>query len=224
MIDHETVPVDTSPVGRTIGAARRRRAATDPEYGRAYDALTVARQVAYQVLEYRLDHGLTQQLAEMTGTSLPQISRIESGVHHPTLKTLQRPAEVMGKNVTVSFVDAVVDDTMVPAEAALPVVTQKTTQTRVRARLLRRIARCFSSRCAPVRDLMSICTSPVRHSIQTRTKRFLSNSRRPWQSTNRLPVAEHDIAPVSILGFHRALTRDRGTRWTRARAMAVVPS
>jgi len=124
MIESETVPVGTGPVGHTSGAARRRRAATDPEYRRAYDALTVARQVAHQVLEYRLDHGLTQQqLAELTGTSLPQISRIESGVHNPTLKTLQRLAEVMGKQLTVSFVDPVVEDTLAPTEAALPRVT-----------------------------------------------------------------------------------------------------
>ncbi len=58
MIQREAVPGTTSALGHTIGAARRRRAATDPEYGRAYDALTVARQVAYQVLEYRLDQGL----------------------------------------------------------------------------------------------------------------------------------------------------------------------
>ena len=123
MIQREAVPGTTSALGHTIGAARRRRAATDPEYGRAYDALTVARQVAYQVLEYRLDQGLTQQqLAESTGTSLPQISRIESGVHNPTLKTLQRLAAVMGKQFTVSFVDAVVENTMAPAEAALPTV------------------------------------------------------------------------------------------------------
>ena len=123
MIEREAVPVNTSPLGRTIGAARRRRAATDPEYRRAYDALTVARQVACQVLGYRLDQGLTQQqLAEVTGTSLPQISRIESGVHNPTLKTLQRLAAVMGKQFTVSFVDAVVENTMAPAEAALPTV------------------------------------------------------------------------------------------------------
>ncbi len=111
MIEGEAVPVNTSRVGRTIGTARRRRAETDPEYRRAYAALTVARQVACQVLEYRLDHGLTQQqLAELTGSSLPQISRIESGVHNPTLKTLQRLAEVMGKQLTVSFIDPVVND------------------------------------------------------------------------------------------------------------------
>lgn len=128
MIEREAVSVNTSPLGHTIGAARRRRAATNPEYRRAYDALTVPRQVAQQVLEYRLDHGLTQQqLAESTGTSLPQISRIESGVHNPTLKTLQRLAEVMGKQLTVSFVDAVVDDSVAPTDAALPAVTQKTT-------------------------------------------------------------------------------------------------
>jgi DNA-binding XRE family transcriptional regulator len=124
MIECEALPVKTSPLGHTTGAARRQRTAANPEYRRAYDALAVSRRVAYQVLEYRLDHGLTQQqLAELTGTSLPQISRIESGVHNPTLKTLQRIAEVMGKQLSVSFVDADVGDTTAPTEIALPTVT-----------------------------------------------------------------------------------------------------
>ncbi len=119
MIERDGVLINPSPPSHTIAAARRRRAATDPEYRRAYDALSVARQVACQVLEYRLDHGLNQQqLAELICTSLPQISRMESGVHNPTLKTLQRLAEVMGKQLTVSFVDAEVDDSMAPADAA----------------------------------------------------------------------------------------------------------
>lgn len=106
MIERKTVLAATSPIGDTTVAARRRRATADPEYRHAYDALAVARHVAYQVLEYRLDHGWTQQqLAASTGTSVTQISRIESGVHNPRLKTRQRLADVMGKQLAISFVD-----------------------------------------------------------------------------------------------------------------------
>jgi DNA-binding XRE family transcriptional regulator len=118
MIEREVVAADTSPMGQTIEEARRRRAATDSVYRHEYDALAVTRHIARQVLEYRLDHGLTQQqLANLTGTSLPQISRIESGVHNPTLKTLQRLAAVMGKQLAVSFVDPAVEEAINPTVA-----------------------------------------------------------------------------------------------------------
>lgn len=108
MIDPEPAPVNISPVGRSIDEARQRRAATDPDHRSAYDALSVARQVASQVLVYRLDHGLTQQqFAELAGTSMSQISKMESGVRNPTVQTLQQLAKTMGKQLTVSFVDAV---------------------------------------------------------------------------------------------------------------------
>jgi ribosome-binding protein aMBF1 (putative translation factor) len=98
---------DTGPIGRSIGESRRRRAAASREYREVYESLSVARQVARQVLEYRLDNGLTQQaLSDLIGTSVPQLSRIESGAHNPTLKTLQRLADVMGKQVSVRYVDA----------------------------------------------------------------------------------------------------------------------
>jgi ribosome-binding protein aMBF1 (putative translation factor) len=101
----------TSPTGHSIGQSRRRRLAASPEYREAYESLSVARQVARQVLEYRLDNGLTQQaLSNLIGTSVPQLSRIESGAHNPTLKTLQRLATVMGKQLSIRFVEANPDE------------------------------------------------------------------------------------------------------------------
>lgn len=129
MLDRDAVREDSDPLGHSTGAARRRRAVASPEYRRAYDALTVARHVASQVLEYRLDRGLTQQrLAELIATSVPQISRIESGIHNPTLQTLQRLAEIMGKRLTVSFVDPQVEDTKASTEAVPCSVTQESPQ------------------------------------------------------------------------------------------------
>jgi len=88
----------------------------------------VARQVAIQVLDYRLDHGLTQQqLAELTSTSVPQISRIESGIHNPTLKTLQRLADVMGLQLAVSFVDANVEKILEARRTAPPTAEPEVT-------------------------------------------------------------------------------------------------
>ena len=128
MVDRDTVRDNSGPLGHSTGAARRRRAAASPEYRRAYDALAVARHVASQVLEYRLDRGSTQQqLAELIGTSVPQISRIESGIHNPTLQTLQRLAEVMGKRLTVSFVDLPVQEDKASMEAVPSIMTQEVT-------------------------------------------------------------------------------------------------
>ena len=42
------------------------------------------------MIRRRLDFGLTQELAERMGTSYSAISRIESGQHSTSVKTLQR--------------------------------------------------------------------------------------------------------------------------------------
>lgn len=106
MTEHEPAPIAISPLGHTIDEARQRRAATNPEHRSAYEALAVARQVARQVIEYRMDHGLTErQLAISAGCHILQVGRIESGRHTPTMEVLQRFAGAMGKQLSVSFVD-----------------------------------------------------------------------------------------------------------------------
>ena len=50
--------------------------------------------------------GLTQkQLAQRTGISQANISKIENGSYHPSLSTLKRIADALGKRLVVRFED-----------------------------------------------------------------------------------------------------------------------
>ena len=54
-----------SPIGSTAAAAHRRRATNNPEYLREWNAQAAAREIAWQLVKYRMDNGLTQEeLAE----------------------------------------------------------------------------------------------------------------------------------------------------------------
>lgn len=62
--------------------------------------LEQAYDVAVQVIDLRLAHGLTQgQLAERCGVDQGDISRIERGATNPTARTLQRIAEALDADV-----------------------------------------------------------------------------------------------------------------------------
>src|SRR5688572_30085619 len=88
----EVVP----PIGSTAASAHARRMAQDPEYEREWDAQAVAREIAWQLVRYRLDHQLTQEeLARLVGTSHSQISRLESGQHLPSVATLGKIANAL---------------------------------------------------------------------------------------------------------------------------------
>ncbi len=47
-----------------------------------------------------------QQLAQRSGVSQANISKIENGNYHPSLTTLKRIADALGKRLVVSFEDA----------------------------------------------------------------------------------------------------------------------
>jgi transcriptional regulator with XRE-family HTH domain len=58
------------------------------------------------VIARRIRYGLTQgQLAARMGTSVPAISRIESGQHRPNLDTLERLALAFGERFVFGFED-----------------------------------------------------------------------------------------------------------------------
>lgn len=70
----------------------------DPEFQKAYDEL------ARSLIEARVRAGLTQEeLADKMGTSQPSIARLESG-HKPSLKTLERVAEMTGSKLMIQLV------------------------------------------------------------------------------------------------------------------------
>jgi len=93
-----------SPIGSTAVAARNRRAARNPEYLREWNAQAAARDIAWQLVKYRMDNDLTQEaLAKRVGTSHSQISRLESGRHLPSLTTLGNIANALGLRLSVSL-------------------------------------------------------------------------------------------------------------------------
>jgi len=67
-------------------------------FGKAYDALELAYQVAGQMLRARYRAGLTQEVvAERMGTTKNAVSRLESaGKRPPSLATLKRYASAVG--------------------------------------------------------------------------------------------------------------------------------
>ena len=58
------------------------------------------------VISARNAANLTQkQLAQRSGVSQTNISKIENGNYHPSLSTLKRIADALGKRLVVSFED-----------------------------------------------------------------------------------------------------------------------
>lgn len=79
------------------------RALANPRVKEAYDAL----EPAYQLACLRIAKGLTQaELAEKAGVRQPNIARLESGKHQPTLELLRRVAAALGYKLDVRFIPA----------------------------------------------------------------------------------------------------------------------
>lgn len=92
-----------SPVGSTAEASAG-RAARSPVYRAQQADREGVREVAWLLIKYRVDKGLSQeQLAELVGTSHSQISRIESGRHRTNLDTLSRIAHALDMRMVVGF-------------------------------------------------------------------------------------------------------------------------
>lgn len=93
-----------SPIGTSAESASSRRAARSPEYRQQQAERAPFREIAWLLIKYRMDSGLSQQeLADLVGTSHSQISRIESGRHRTNLETLQRIATALDRSLVVGF-------------------------------------------------------------------------------------------------------------------------
>ena len=94
----------SSPVGSTAVTASARRAARSPEYRAQQADREGFREIAWLLIKYRMDKGLSQEkLAELVGTSNSQISRIESGRHRTNLDTLSRIAHALDLRMVLGF-------------------------------------------------------------------------------------------------------------------------
>lgn len=66
----------------------------DPDFRREWERTALARWLAVEVAHYRAEKGLSQrQLAERLGVHQPDVARMESGEHTPTLERLIKVAE-----------------------------------------------------------------------------------------------------------------------------------
>ncbi len=93
-----------SPIGSTVEEAAARRAARSPEYRAQQADREGFREIAWLLIKYRMDRGLSQeQLAGLVGTSNSQISRIESGRHRTNLDTLSRIAHALDLRMVLGF-------------------------------------------------------------------------------------------------------------------------
>jgi transcriptional regulator with XRE-family HTH domain len=76
----------------------------DPEYRREFERTRLANDVAIRVTQYRVRHGLSQaELARRLGTRQPNVARLESGEHEPTIATLSLLAQVLKQDFSVDI-------------------------------------------------------------------------------------------------------------------------
>lgn len=79
----------------------------DPEFRAEWEALEPERQIIHAIIEGRVANDLTQkQLADATGITQADISRLENGTGNPSLRTLKRLAAGMGMQLKIEFVPA----------------------------------------------------------------------------------------------------------------------
>ena len=97
-------PEPIGPIGSTATSASARRSARSAAYRAQRESRAGFREIAWLLIKYRMDHGLTQQeLAMRVGTSYSQISRIESGRHKTSIDTLVRIAHALDLKLVVGF-------------------------------------------------------------------------------------------------------------------------
>lgn len=78
----------------------------DPEFKKEWERLQPEMELQRAIIEARISTGTTQkQLSERTGVTQSDISKIENGNGNPSLRTIQRLANGLGKTVRIEFVD-----------------------------------------------------------------------------------------------------------------------
>lgn len=77
----------------------------DPEFAAEYERLQPYYDVVDAIIAARAAEDLTQrELARRCGMKQSAFARLESGNANPTIETLQRVAEGLGKKLRISFV------------------------------------------------------------------------------------------------------------------------
>ena len=77
----------------------------DPDFRKEWDDLEPERQIMRAIIDGREEKDLTQkQLADVTGITQADISRLENGTANPSIRTLKRLAAGLGMTLKVEFV------------------------------------------------------------------------------------------------------------------------
>lgn len=93
-----------SPVGTAVSRDIERKRRESATFRREYDRLACFEQLARIVIMRRAQLDLSQEdLAERMGTTASAISRIESGQHATSIRTLKRLGEALGGHALIGF-------------------------------------------------------------------------------------------------------------------------
>ena len=78
---------------------------SNPEVKAEYDALEAEYDIIKALIQVRHEQNMTQkQLAEKTGITQADISRIENGTRNPSLDMIKRLAKGLGMQLKLEFV------------------------------------------------------------------------------------------------------------------------
>ena len=81
------------------------RSLQDPEFKAEWDAQEAERKVMRQIVEARMEAGLSQQeLANRCGMKPANLCRLENGNGNPSVATLNKIAHGLGQKLEISFV------------------------------------------------------------------------------------------------------------------------
>lgn len=76
------------------------------EFRKEYEALEPEYIIMKAMLNARKEEGLTQkELSDRSGITQSDISKLENGNANPSIRTLKRLANAMGKTLKIEFVD-----------------------------------------------------------------------------------------------------------------------
>lgn len=77
----------------------------DERFAREWEEQSAERDVMRQIVEARMEEGLTQQeLAERCGMKASNLCRLENGNGNPSVATLEKIARGLGRKLEISFV------------------------------------------------------------------------------------------------------------------------
>ncbi len=77
----------------------------DPEFKEEWDAQATEYEIMHQIVEARMEEGLTQQeLAFRAGMKPANLCRLENGNGNPSVATLNKIAKGLGRKLEITFV------------------------------------------------------------------------------------------------------------------------